>query len=320
MSERRVPESKVRIVEVLGDYATQRLDNFLIRELKGVPKSRIYQAIRRGEVRVNGGRCRSERRLNAGDKVRIPPIRVAQRAPVQASPRTLDQIRQSIIYEDKDKLILNKPAGMAVHGGSGVSLGVIESLRLARPDERSLELVHRLDRGTSGCLMIAKRRPALRFLQAALREKTHLEKHYLALVHGQWSSSRTRLNLPLERFGGDGERRLSRVSDAGKASLTRFELQQAGEHYSLIQARPVTGRTHQIRVHCAYVNCPVAGDDRYADRDQLRLDKSQGVTRLMLHASSLVLPAFGDQPGMRIEAPLDEEFNSIVKTIFNKNK
>lgn len=307
----------VQFVEVDEESSGQRIDNFLFRILKGVPKSHVYRILRRGEVRINGGRARPMAKLAAGDTIRIPPVRRGDPAEAAApSRRMVELIEKSIIYEDKLILVINKPAGIAVHGGSGLNAGVIEVLRTLRPQDTALELVHRLDRGTSGCLMISRRRSALRTLQEALREKSGLlEKHYLAVVHGEWPKRRTMVDMPLQKNEIKSGERISKVSPLGKPSLTRFERIAGNGLLTLVNAQPITGRTHQIRVHCAASGAPVVGDDKYGDEDK---DRKVSPGRMMLHARRLVIPPLRpDQSAIEIEAPLDEVFQSFIKDLKN---
>ena len=302
------PDRKVQLVEVDAEDAGQRLDNFLVRRLKGLPKSRIYRIIRKGEVRINGRRCKPESRLAPGDTVRIPPInRLAERSTAVGSFRDLENL---VLYEDERLLIINKPAGMAVHGGSGVSVGVIESLRAVREEGDRLELVHRLDRGTSGCLMVAKRRSYLRLLQDALRRPGQIRKHYIAMVHGEWPGKLGVIDEPLLTANKAGRERMTRVSDDGKDARTEFTLLGTDSETSLVRAYPVTGRTHQIRVHARWARHPILGDDRYGsgELDEL-LDHPR---RLMLHAAELEIPPLGEFGRISARASLDEEFRLKV--------
>ncbi|MDZ7686554.1 MAG: RluA family pseudouridine synthase [Gammaproteobacteria bacterium] len=304
----------VQVIEIEAGDDGQRIDNFLFRLLKGVPKSRVYRLLRKGEVRVNGGRARPSRRLQAGDSLRIPPVRQGDPAAAVGPSRSMiETIGESIIYEDNEMLVLNKPAGMAVHGGSGINAGVIEALRQLRPDARRLELVHRLDRGTSGCLMVAKTRAALVRLQAALRHKSGIAKTYWALVHGEWLAARTEVALPLVRRELEGGGRIVRVADSGadsgKEALTRFRVQKASKRFSWLEAQPVTGRTHQIRVHCSVAGHPIVGDDKYGHEKR---DAALGARRLMLHAARLVITRV-EGPPIVVDAPLDSEFLQLKK-------
>ncbi|MEX2489969.1 MAG: RluA family pseudouridine synthase [Pseudomonadales bacterium] len=305
----------VRFIEIDEESAGQRLDNYLIRELKGVPKSRIYRIIRKGEVRLNKRRVRPDTRVGAGDSLRLPPVRTGVSAPVEGTAELHRIIEKSIIYEDNVMLIVNKPAGLAVHGGSGVKAGLIEALRAARPNARHLELIHRLDRDTSGCLMIAKRRSYQRLVQQALREKAGLKKVYLAIVHGQWPIRLRRVSASLERQVLASGERISRVSEAGKRSMTQFERLGESGQLSVVEAVPVTGRTHQIRVHCQHAGYPIAGDEKYGDEDRDRRLNRKGYTRMMLHAHRLEIPALGDYPPVSVEAPLDPMMASLVDAL-----
>ncbi len=296
----------VRILEVDASGDGQRIDNFLLRELRGVPRSRVYRLLRRGEVRVNRGRVKAEHRLQRGDQVRIPPLRMAEPAAQPAGlPDGLGRrLAAAVLYEDDGLLVVDKPSGLAVHGGSGLRFGLIEAFRQLRPDLPGLELVHRLDRETSGCLLLAKRRPALRELHAALREG-RMEKRYLALVSGQWPQERREVALPLERNILRSGERMVRTDDAGKASLTRFSVQRSGVRASLVEAEPVTGRTHQIRVHAAAMGHPILGDDKYGDREHNAWARALGLKRLFLHAHSLALDWGGQRLVFVAELPGD---------------
>ena len=291
----------------------RRIDNFLHSELPEVPRDRLHRLIRRGEVRVNGSRARSGRRLRTGEAVRIPPVDSfrERREGEGAPPAQVRRIDGAVLYEDDRVLVLNKPSGCAVHGGSGVSFGVIELLRAARPASRYLELAHRLDRDTSGCLVIAKRRSTLRALHEALRGRT-LDKRYVALVGGAWRGGRRRrVALPLERDHLSGGERMVRVSDAGRDSVTDVSAIAAGAGVTLVEAAPRTGRTHQIRVHCAALGHPVAGDGKYGDRAlNVRL-RSLGLRRLFLHASSIRLSGPG-LPGTIVRAALDPDLVELA--------
>jgi 23S rRNA pseudouridine955/2504/2580 synthase len=306
--------SSVQLVEIDAEMAGQRLDNFLIKSLKGLPKTRVYRIIRKGEVRVNGKRTKPHAKLVAGDVVRIPPItHLPERDQAIGSFKDLGSL---VLYEDNHLLVINKPAGMAVHGGSGISVGVIESLRNAMPDGNRLELVHRLDRGTSGCLMVAKRRSYLRLLQEALRHPGQIKKHYVAMCHGNWTGKETvSVNQPLLTSSPGGKERTTRVDPTGKTAATRFQLIAKGEDCSLVRASPFTGRTHQIRVHGRWLRHPLVGDTRYGDE---QLDRAIGFTnRLMLHAAELQIPALGEHASVHIKAPLDDDFEAKVGRKFN---
>ena len=297
----------VRQIEIDEAQAGQRLDNFLIRVCKGVPKSHLYKAIRSGEVRVNKGRCTAQQRLAIGDVVRVPPLRL----PATNEPRKVPPAVFPIIYEDDALLVLNKPAGVAVHGGSGVSFGVIEQLRAARPDARLLELAHRLDRETSGLLMVAKKRQALLGLHALLREGG-ARKFYQALVVGDWVNDRQHLRQPLLRWlTPTGERRV-RVDPAGKPAHTIITCLRRYGVATLVQAELRTGRTHQIRVHLTSSGYPIVGDDKYG-RDEVRAAYARlGLKRMFLHASRLTLPHPVTGAPLELEASLPPECRQLL--------
>ena len=306
----------VRIVAISEEEAGQRIDNFLRTQLKGVPKSMIYRILRKGEVRVNKKRIKPEYKLEAGDEVRIPPVRVAEREEAAISPK-LDRVASlanAILYEDDYILVLNKPSGTAVHGGSGLSFGVIEGLRALRPEARFLELVHRLDRDTSGILLVAKKRSALRSLHEQLREKG-MQKDYLALVRGQWPSHVKVVQAPLLKNILQSGERVVRVSSEGKPSETRFKVEERYAQATLVKASPVTGRTHQIRVHTLHAGHPIAFDDRYGEREFDKLLAPTGLRRLFLHAAALSFthPHSGDR--MRMEAPRDDELKQCLAAL-----
>ena len=308
---------------VIDADAGQRIDNFLLRELKGLPKSRVYRLLRRGEVRVNGGRIKPTYRLAAGDQVRIPPLQGlsgAGAAEAFVGEGVLARVAACILFEDDNLLVLDKPAGMPVHGGSGLAFGAIEALRRLRP-EASLELAHRLDRDTSGCLLVAKTRPMLRSLHTALRERS-VKKRYQLVVHGRWPRRLESVQLPLLRYvTASGERRV-RVDDSGKASRTDFRIHAAGPDaaggraaapeasalgtVTRLDAWLHTGRTHQIRVHALAMGHPIVGDAKYAGAERLAAAQAQGVSRLCLHAEEVGLVLEGRR--RRFSAPVPEEF------------
>jgi 23S rRNA pseudouridine955/2504/2580 synthase len=308
--------TRVRIVDVHTDHSGQRVDNFLIRELKGVPKTRIYRIIRKGEVRVNGKRVSVSTRLAAGDKLRIPPIRTSTQ---QSTMSPAKNIEKTIIYDSKVMLVINKPAGLAVHGGSGISSGVIESLRLLAPRD-NLELIHRLDRDTSGCLMVARNRRYLRGVQAALQEKSVLKKLYLAVVHGRWPARKARIDAPIVKNTLKSGERMSKVAADGKESSTGFRVLASCGEYSLLEVEAITGRTHQIRVHCQYAGHPIVGDRKYGNEvdDQL-VKQRHGSSRLMLHAHRLHIPAIEDSPAVDVEAPPDGSLKKLMDYIEQHN-
>ncbi len=297
----------VRHVTIDAEYAGQRLDNFLRTRLKGVPKSAVYRAIRKGEVRINGKRCSADDRIADGDVVRIPPMRVAETSEAVV-PTRLDKVQnlnQRVLFEDDLLLVIDKPAGMAVHGGSGLSFGVVEALRALRPELRHLELVHRLDRDTSGVLVLAKKRSALKALHEQLQKK-QMDKRYLALVEGTWPERVKEIDAPLYKNVLQSGERVVKVDAAqGKPSCTRFKVVTRYQGATLVEASPITGRTHQIRVHCAAAGHGIGGDDKYGPPDFNRSQSALGLKRLFLHAASLRFNH--PQSGARVEvsAPLD---------------
>lgn len=311
--DEKVINQTVKMLTISEDEAGQRIDNYLLAKLKGVPKSLIYRILRKGEVRVNKGRIKPEYKLQANDIVRVPPVRVSEKehAPISTKLNKVSQLEKQILFEDECLLVLNKPSGIAVHGGSGLSFGVIEALRTLRPDARFLELVHRLDRDTSGILLVAKKRSALRSLHEQLREKT-VQKNYLALVRGQWQSHCKVVKAPLLKNELSSGERIVRVSEQGKPSETRFSIEERYEYATLVKASPVTGRTHQIRVHTQYAGHPIALDDKYGDKHFDEQITQLGLTRLFLHAFSIRFehPKTGET--LRINAPLDPEMKKIL--------
>jgi 23S rRNA pseudouridine955/2504/2580 synthase len=311
----------VKIVAISADEAGQRIDNFLLSRLKGVPKSMIYRILRKGEVRVNKKRVKPEYKLEDGDEVRIPPVRVAEReeAPVSPHLQKVAALADAILYEDDHILVLNKPSGTAVHGGSGLSFGVIEGLRALRPEARFLELVHRLDRDTSGILLVAKKRSALRSLHEQLREKG-MQKDYLALVRGQWQSHMKVVQAPLLKNILQSGERIVRVNSEGKASETRFKVEERYIFATLVRCSPVTGRTHQIRVHTLHAGHPIAFDDRYGDREFDKQLAGTGLNRLFLHAAALRFTHPNTGEIMRVEAPLDDQLKRCLNVLRNSRQ
>ena len=309
--------SGVRKVRIDAEGAGQRVDNFLRKELPGVPKSRLYRLLRRGEVRINGGRVRADHRLQAGDEVRIPPARV--REPGATPPAAYAaNIAERVLFEDKRLLVIDKPSGTAVHGGSGVSHGVIELLRFARPDLTDLSLVHRLDRETSGCLVLSKRRSALRALHEQFREGL-VEKNYLALVAGDWQLGDILVDAPLlVQNRKNGERHVV-VSEEGKRAATRFRLSRRYGEFSLVQCQPLSGRTHQVRVHAQLQGHPLVVDERYGDPQANNAAKAAGLQRLFLHAQSI---AFPDDSGneQHFTAPLADDLQFFLSAIEKRSE
>lgn len=294
------------------DEAGQRIDNWLLKILKGVPKSHVYRILRAGEVRVNKGRIDASYRLAGGDLVRVPPIRSAVR---DNAARPVPAAVFPIVYEDDAMLVIDKPSGVAVHGGSGVSFGVIEQLRAARPEARFLELVHRLDRDTSGLLMLAKKRSALVKLHAMMRDNIP-DKRYLALGVGEWAAARKSVRKPLFKYTlPDGERRVRVDEQNGLASQTDFRIVERLPGFTLVEARLRTGRTHQIRVHMQSADCPIAGDDKYGDYDTNKMLARQGLKRLFLHAWHLSLPHPLTGEPLLFEVPLPRELVAFAESL-----
>jgi 23S rRNA pseudouridine955/2504/2580 synthase len=309
------PAPKVRIVTVDDSADGQRIDNFLLRHLKGAPRTLIYRLLRKGEVRVNKGRVKPTYKLQPGDQVRIPPVRLAE--PTAAKLPTAGQreaILDAVLYEDERLMIVNKPSGWAVHGGSGISLGVIEALRSARPELKQLELAHRLDRDTSGCLMLAKKRSALRLLQE-LQRRGGIEKRYLALLAGRWRKGRAEVDAPLRKNTLAGGERVVRVDPAGKPSRTFFRVVKSLGEATLVEATLDTGRTHQIRVHAAYLGTPILGDPKYGDAEANKRLRKIGLKRLFLHAHKLAFTWPDTGKKFTIHAPLPPELQAVIDTL-----
>jgi len=313
---------KVQFWIIDKDYVGQRVDNYLLSRLKGVPKSRIYRIIRKGEVRVNKGRVKADYKLKHNDSLRIPPIRVAEKAPQKDISQfsQVKQIEDSILFESNQFMVINKPSGIAVHGGSGISFGVIEAVRALRPKEKFLELVHRIDKDTSGCLLIAKRRTYLIHFQNQLRHRK-MNKQYVALVNGNWPKAVSRVDQPLKKIERASGERVVQVDHQGKASITNFEIVQDFTHHTLVTAKPVTGRTHQIRVHAKYVGYPLLGDEKYSDtqQDQKLLSKLK-LKSFLLHAKKLKFTLPEDDQIMQIEAPLPAQFRNVIERLHKLQK
>jgi len=309
------PLEAVRHVEVGEEQVGLRLDNFLVKLLESVPRTRVFRLVRKGEVRVNGKRASPELRLQLGDKVRIPPIRLEAPAsaqdPASRVPKSLvETVRNAILIENERLIVVNKPAGIAVHGGSGISFGIIEALRAARPEEE-LELVHRLDRDTSGCLLVARKPSALRELHALMREG-QVEKGYLALVKGQWDLGRKRIDVALRTDTRVGGERHVRAHASGKEAISNFApVQFFGNKGTLVEVDLDTGRTHQIRVHAAHVGHPVAGDGKYGDEDFNERMKAKGLNRMFLHSHRISFdwPRGGN---FSASAPLPPELGAVL--------
>lgn len=309
------PVTGVQLLEVAPELAGQRIDNFLRTQLKGVPKTLIYRILRKGEVRVNKGRIKPEYKLQAGDVVRVPPLRLSERdEPAPLAQGLLERLEAAIVYEDKALIVLNKPAGIAVHGGSGLSYGVIEAFRQLRPDARELELVHRLDRDTSGLLMIAKKRSMLRHLHEALRGDG-VDKRYLALVRGSWPAAKKQVRAPLMKNNLRSGERMVEVNVEGKDALTEFRIvRRFGDFATLVEASPITGRTHQIRVHAKHAGHSIAGDSKYGDEEFTREIRELGGKRLFLHAHALRV-TMPDGSQLNVEAPVDEMWAATLERL-----
>ncbi len=303
---------QARQVIVDAAHDGQRLDNYLRCELPHVPKSHVYRVIRTGEVRLNGKRAKPESRIAAGDVVRVPPVRQAAPDPPKRVPSGLvAMIEAAIIHEDRDLLVIDKPAGVAVHGGSGISFGVIEALRTSRPEE-ALELAHRLDRDTSGCLLVARRPASLRMLHALLRDNA-FDKRYLALVRGKWDLGQKRIDVPLHTDARVGGERTVTVRATGKQAISDFRpVQCFGKLASLVEVALVTGRTHQIRVHAAHAGYPIAGDEKYGDAVFNERMAKLGLERMFLHAHSVSFTWPGSGKVVSVNAPLPPALASVI--------
>lgn len=303
---------KVQFIDIEPDLEGQRIDNYLRTLLKGVPKSLIYRILRKGEIRVNKKRVKPEYKLQPNDTVRVPPIRVSE--PTQGPSTKLNNVaslESNILFEDDHLIVVNKPSGMAVHGGSGLSFGLIEALRALRPQQKFLELVHRLDRDTSGCLLIAKKRSALRHLHEQLRDK-QIDKRYHALVEGAWPQNRFKVKAPLHKNTLKSGERIVTVDEQGKPSETRYRILQSFSLATLVEASPITGRTHQIRVHCLHAGHPIACDDKYGSREFADKVQASGLNRLFLHAYSLAFIHPATEQRMSQIAPLDKKLSACL--------
>ena len=314
MSRSPPTELSVKTITISQRHEGQRLDNFLIRELKGVPRSRVYRLIRKGEVRVNKKRCKPEFKLCVGDKLRVPPVRVS--SSILKSGRVsrvlVELFLKNILHETKEFLIINKPSGIAVQGGTGIRVNAIDILRSIKPEWKGLELAHRLDRDTSGCLVVAKNLLSLRNLQLQFKSKT-INKVYHAIVHGYWPEDLGVVNAPLVKNKLSSGERIVQVGKDGKASKTNFEVIKRLNGATLIKANPVTGRTHQIRVHCQYAGFPIVGDPKYS----LDFNKSdlKNIKNLCLHAAKIGLKDPSSETLIEVDAPIDSHFKSMLEII-----
>ena len=309
------PKSPVTLRTVTADEAGQRIDNFLMRHFKTVPRSRVYRLLRKGEVRVNRKRVDAEYRIQEGDEVRLPPVRIdAGEEPGRPSSSLLELLERAVIFQDRHLLVVDKPAGVAVHGGSGMSFGVIEALRASRPRE-TLELVHRLDRDTSGCLLIARDRATLTALHALIRNGG-MHKTYMALVAGSWQLGTKRIDAPLATDNRQHGERHVKVAPAGKDSVSVFKpLQFFGPLATLMEVDIPTGRTHQIRVHASFAGHPLLGDDKYGDRERNAELKQHGLKRTFLHAQSVAFEWPGSGVPFHVSAPLPAELAAVIDAI-----
>jgi len=309
------PKSAVTLRKVTADEAGQRIDNFLMRLFKTVPRSRVYRLVRKGEVRVNRKRVEAEYRIQEGDEVRLPPVRIdAGDEPGRPSTSLLELIERAVIFQDKHLLVIDKPAGVAVHGGSGMSFGVIEALRASRPHE-TLELVHRLDRDTSGCLLVARDRATLTALHALIRNGG-MHKTYLALVSGSWQLGTKRIDAPLATDNRQHGERHVRVAAAGKDSVSVFKpVQFLGSLATLMEVDIPTGRTHQIRVHASFAGHPLLGDDKYGDRERNAELRRHGLRRTFLHAQSVAFEWPGSGVPFHASAPLPSDLAAVLDAI-----
>ncbi|MGH8129463.1 MAG: RluA family pseudouridine synthase [Steroidobacteraceae bacterium] len=322
MTTGRNPPRRAQRVHAGPGAEGQRLDNFLLRELAGVPRSRVYRLLRRGEVRVNGKRKKPDYRLRAEDEVRLPPVRdfpAGENERRRVPAALLVAVKDSIVHEDARLLVLNKPAGLAVHGGSGLAFGAIEALRALRPDE-PLELAHRLDRDTSGCLLVTRTRGALRALHALLREGS-VEKHYATLVAGRWRLGRKTIDAPILTHTRQGGERMVRVHRAGKIAVSVFSpFEHFGDLATRMDVAIHTGRTHQIRVHAAFAGHPVAGDEKYGDRECNARLRALGLRRMFLHAASVSFAWPDSGETFRIEAPLPVELATVLAELPSRQR
>lgn len=312
MTTANTPTTKAQFIEINSDNDGQRVDNFLLTRLKGVPKSRIYKILRSGEVRVNKGRVKPSTRLNTSDIIRIPPLRLPEEQNVQIPAHLIDEINQSVIYENDDLIILNKPAGIAVHAGSGVAFGIIDILRAERFKDSFIELAHRLDRQTSGCLVLAKSRPALTQLNQLMTSEQGINKYYLALTKGNWPAGENRIDAPLSKNEIKGGERMVTINPDGKPAISLFTPTEQFQDCSLTEIKLITGRTHQIRVHACSQDHAVAGDNKYGDKAFNKKMKQLGLKRMFLHARKLEFDLNGP---IKVTAPLDNNLQLVLENL-----
>ena len=315
MAAHKPQSQKVQFIEISASQAGQRIDNFLLTLEKGVPKSRIYRAIRKGEVRVNKGRIKQTYKIEAGDVIRVPPLQVSEKtAPTEINESLQQQLLASIIFEDDAMLVLNKPSGLAVHAGTQIQIGVIEAFRLIKPELEFIELVHRLDRDTSGCLLIAKSRDSLLNLQQQMLSD-QIDKRYLTLLKNEMNSDEVYIEQPLQKNTVSSGERMVKVDPEGKSAKTLFIKRHGYGIAQLSEVKLFTGRTHQIRVHSAWSGHPVAGDDKYGDREFNKQMKTFGLKRLFLHAWRLGIRHPITQEPLSLEAPLPEKLQQVIKQL-----
>ena len=304
--------SLVKYIEVEEDRNGQRIDNFLLSQVGNIPKALVYRWLRKGEVRVNKGRIKPTYRVQAGDVIRIPPVKLEPKAVIEKlTSKDLTYLEDCIVFEDKDLLILNKPSGLAVHGGSGIDSGLIERLRVLRPLAKKLELVHRLDRETSGCLMIAKKYSVLTKLHQDLIQH-NIKKTYHALVVGKWPKALNKIDQPLKKNIASSGERYSKVANDGKESITTVKIREQYSQSTLLEACPLTGRTHQLRVHLKYGGCPIIGDEKYGQKIINQEYTKQGINRLLLHAYKLDFIHPNTEKRICITAEYDQKFNNAL--------
>jgi len=298
---------KVKNIKIDLESKGMRLDNYLISLLKGIPKSKIYSIIRKGEVRLNSKRIKPRHKIQEGDIVRIPPLKIIENETVKPSSNIVEIIKEKIIFEDKSILVINKPVGIASHGGSGISLGLIEIVRQIIPSYENVQLVHRLDKDTSGCIVLTKKKSVLREMHNELRNHS-VEKKYVAITKGHWQQNSIDVNLNLLKLKNKSGEQKVKVSDEGKESITKFKVIKQNKNFSQINCTLLTGKTHQIRVHCQHLEHPIMGDRKYGDKDFNKLAKKIGITRMMLHASSINFKRMK----FSIDSQIPEEFLSIM--------
>jgi len=298
---------KVKNIKVDLESKGMRLDNYLISLLKGIPKSKIYSIIRKGEVRLNSKRIKPRHKIQEGDIVRIPPLKIIENEIIKPSSNIVEIIKEKIIFEDKSILVINKPVGIASHGGSGISLGLIEIVRQIIPSYKNVQLVHRLDKDTSGCIVLTKKKSVLREMHNELRNHS-VEKKYVAITKGHWQQNSIDVNLNLLKLKNKSGEQKVKVSDEGKESITKFKVIKQNQNFSQINCTLLTGKTHQIRVHCQHLEHPIMGDRKYGDKDFNKSAKKIGITRMMLHASSINFKRMK----FSIDSQIPEEFLSIM--------